>query len=118
VARYLFKNGSLGHAIKLGPVVADWPGVAVDRSGTAVVAWTEPGGSLVALAVWQGGLASSSGVTSVYARRFSSSGKFGTRRTLSSDGRVVRAAASPRGLYSVIWQQSSYPYAIRGRFGP
>lgn len=258
MARYLFPTGSLGRVIRLGPVVADWPGVAVDRSGTAVVAWTEPGGSLVArrirpghvsavrqimphaagigygmvsvssdrrgnavisfmrsdntakggpshvwarrwrrsgrlgavlrisraagsvhvynvvatgfagnsmvawsqwtsatrtavfarrisaagrlgpvirlgggdrpdiavgdsgagLAVWQGGLASSTDVTSVYARRFSSSGKFGPLRKLSSDGRVVRVAASPRGRYSVTWQQSSYPYAIRGRFGP
>lgn len=258
VGRYLFKDGSLGRAIKLGPVVADWPGVAVDRSGRAVVAWTEPSNALVArrlkpghisalrkimpavngigygmvqvsndrrgnavisfmrsnntskggpshvwarrwtskgrlgsvlhisrpaasvhfynvvatglsgssmvlwsqwtsgtatavfgrhisaggklgavhrlgagdrpdvavsdsgagLAVWQSGLASSTGQASVYARKFSSSGKFGPLRKLSSDGRVVRVAASPRGRFSVVWQQSTGPYAIRGRFGP
>lgn len=257
VARYLFKNGSLGRAITLGPVVPDWPGVAVDRFGTAIVAWTEPNGSVVArrikpghvsavkqimapvsgigygmvvvsvnrggdavicflrsnntgsaepphvwarrwtqkgrlsavlrispptgnvhfyhvvatdfagdsmvlwsqwtsttqtavfgrrisrtgslgpiirlgtgdrpaiavdddgagLAVWQG-LSDSMSVSKVYARRFSSSGSFGPLRTLSSDGRVVRVASSPLGRFSVIWQQSSYPYTIRGRFGP
>ena len=257
VARYLFKNGSVGRAMTLGPVVPDWPGVAVDRFGTAVVAWTEPNGSLVArrikpghvsavkqimapvsgigygmvvvsedrggdaticflrsnntghgepphvwvrrwtqkgrlgtvlhisppagnvhfyhvvatgfagnsmvlwsqwtsatqtavfgrrisstgslgpttrlgagdrpaiavgdngagLAVWQGP-SNSVGVSKAYARRFPASGPFGPLQTLSTDGRVVRVASSPLGRFSVIWQQSSYPYAIRGRFGP
>jgi len=67
--------------------------------------------------VWQGP-SDSLGVSKAYARRFASSGAFGPLRTLSSDGRVVRVASSPLGRFSVIWQQSSYPYAIRGRFGP
>ena len=38
-------------------------------------------------------------------------------QTLASDGRVVRADSSPAGRFTVIWQQQSYPYAIRTRTG-
>jgi len=55
--------------------------------------------------------------TKVFARKISRSGVFRPRVRLSSDGRVVRTASSPKGRFSVIWQQSSYPYRIHARFG-
>ncbi len=54
VARYFYENGSLGPVITLGAVIAEWPAIAVDRLGTAVVAWTEPDGRLVARRVRPG----------------------------------------------------------------
>jgi hypothetical protein len=46
--RRFSKDGSLGPVLTLGSAVADFPGVAIDRHGTAVVAWTEPGSKVVA----------------------------------------------------------------------
>ncbi len=50
------KDGSLGSVFTLGPAVADFPGIAIDRLGTAVVAWTEPGYKVVARRVSPGHL--------------------------------------------------------------
>jgi hypothetical protein len=53
-ARWFYDNGSLGPVITLGAVIADWPDIAIDRTGTATVAWTEPDRSLVARRVTPG----------------------------------------------------------------
>jgi len=100
--RRISRRGSLGPITRLG--TGDRPAIAVDDNGAGLAVWQGPSDSL--------------GVSKAYARRFASSGAFGPLRTLSSDGRVVRVASSPLGRFFVIWQQSSYPYAIRGRFGP
>jgi hypothetical protein len=54
MARYLYANGSLGPVITLGAVILAWPVLAIDRTGTATVAWTEPDGRLVARRVRPG----------------------------------------------------------------
>jgi hypothetical protein len=54
VARYFYENGSLGPMITLGAVIAAWPAIAIDRTGTATVAWTEPDRRLVARRVRPG----------------------------------------------------------------
>jgi hypothetical protein len=51
-------------------------------------------------------------------RRTGGHGVFGPVVRLSSDGRVVRAASSLAGSFSVIWQQNTAPWRIQARFGP
>lgn len=48
VARYFFKDGSLGHIMTLGSGSADGPAADIDRLGTAVVAWTASYAKVVA----------------------------------------------------------------------
>ncbi len=54
MARYIHKNGSLGPVITLGAVVPAWPAIAIDRTGTATVAWTDPDRRVVARRVTPG----------------------------------------------------------------
>jgi hypothetical protein len=54
VARYFHKNGSLGPVMTLGAGTAVWPTVAINRLGTATVAWTGSDGRLVARRVRPG----------------------------------------------------------------
>lgn len=54
VARYFYQNGSLGPVITLGGGSAAWPTITIDRLGTAIVAWSELDGRLVARRVRPG----------------------------------------------------------------
>jgi hypothetical protein len=99
--RRISRTGRLGAITRLG--VGDRPAVAVDDDGNGLAVWQSPGPPYDA--------------TKVFARKISRSGVFRPRVRLSSDGRVVRTASSPKGRFSVIWQQSSYPYRIHARFG-
>src|SRR5256885_2226764 len=53
-ARFFYKDGSLGPVMMRGAVAPDWPGVGIDRLGTAVVAWAAPDGRVVARRVTPG----------------------------------------------------------------
>jgi hypothetical protein len=100
--RRISATGTLGSIAQLG--AGDRPAVAVDDDGNGLAVWQSPGAT--------------SDQTRVDARTISRSGAFGTKVEVSSDGRVARTAASPSGRFSVIWQQSTWPYPIRVRLGP
>ncbi|MFC0625967.1 hypothetical protein [Kribbella deserti] len=99
--RRISRSGALGAITRLG--VGDRPRVALDDDGNGLAVWHSPGPPYDA--------------TRVLARPISTAGGFGVTTTLSTDGRVVRTAASPGGNFAVVWQQKSYPYTIRARFG-
>jgi hypothetical protein len=99
--RRIYRTGALGAITRLG--VGDRPDVALDDDGNGLAVWQTPGPPYEA--------------TRVLARPISTAGGFGTTVTLSTDGRVTRTAASPGGNFAVVWQQKSYTYTIRARFG-
>jgi hypothetical protein len=99
--RRISRTGALGTITRLG--VGDRPAVTVDDDGNGLAVWHSPGPPYEA--------------TQVYARTVSRGGVFASAERLSSDGRVPRTDSSPGGRFSVIWQQKSYPYQIRARFG-
>jgi hypothetical protein len=99
--RRVSRTGILGAITRLG--VGDRPAVAVDDDGNGLAVWHSPGPS--------------NKPAQVYARTVSRDGTFAGAEMLSSDGAVARTDSSPGGRFSVIWQQRSYPYQIRARFG-
>ena len=99
--RRISSTGALGAITRLG--VGDRPDVALDDDGNGLAVWQSPGPPYDA--------------TQVLARSISTAGAFGATVTLSTDGRVPRTAATPGGNFGVTWQQKSYPYTIRARFG-
>ncbi|WP_328992885.1 hypothetical protein OG394_01350 [Kribbella sp. NBC_01245] len=99
--RRITRTGALGAITRLG--VGDRPRVALDDDGNGLAVWHSPGPPYDA--------------TRVFARPISTAGAFGVTATLSTDGRVPRVDASPGGNFAVVWQQKSYPYTTRARFG-
>jgi hypothetical protein len=102
LGRRLTAAGTLGGPVSLG--LGDRPEVALDDNGDGLVVWHAPG--------------SPQDATQVKARTISQTGTFAAARTLSTDGRVARTDTSPTGRFAVVWQRSSYPYAIKAAFGP
>jgi hypothetical protein len=99
--RRMYRTGALGAITRLG--VGDRPRVALDDDGNGLAVWHYPGPPY--------------NPNRVLARPISTSGTFGTTAVLTTDGGVPRVDASPGGNFAVVWQQKSYPYPIRARFG-
>jgi len=81
-----------------------FPRITVDDYGSGLSVWQAPGPDTVP--------------NKLYGRKISRSGGFGPKILVSSDGRFARAASTPQGQLSVIWQQGSASWPIQARFGP
>ena len=100
--RRISRTGTLGPTTYLG--MGDFPAVTVDDHGSGLSVWQAPGPDTVP--------------NKLYGRKISRSGGFGPKILVSSDGRFARAASTPQGQLSVIWQQGSASWPIQARFGP
>ncbi|MFI8889110.1 hypothetical protein [Streptomyces paradoxus] len=106
LGRRLSAGGTRGGVTTLGP--GDRPDLALDDDGDGMV-------------VFHTVLPKSTppySYTKSSARLISRSGTFGTAKTLTSDGRVPQVDARPGSLFTVIWQQETFPYTIRSVTGP
>ncbi|MEV3853955.1 hypothetical protein AB0J38_06465 [Streptomyces sp. NPDC050095] len=104
--RTLSAGGTLGTVTALG--AGDRPDLALDDDGD---------GMLVYATVLPKSAPPYS-YTQVSAKLVSRTGTFGTAKVLTSDGRVPQVAARPAALFTVDWQQESYPYTIKSVQGP
>ncbi|MET9012900.1 hypothetical protein ABZX74_18555 [Streptomyces olivaceoviridis] len=106
LGRRLSATGARGAVTSLG--LGDRPAVALDDDGD---------GMLVFHTVVPKSTPPYSHTRSS-ARLISRSGTFGTTKTLTSDGRVPRVDTRPTARFTVVWQQESFPYAIKSVTGP
>lgn len=100
--RRLSASGTRGSISALG--AGDRPDLALDDDGDGMLVYHTPDGPYV--------------TQEVKARLVSRGGTFGSVRTVTSDGRVPQVSARPTARFHLVWQQQSYPYAIRGIAGP
>ncbi|GGS85622.1 hypothetical protein GCM10010254_01680 [Streptomyces chromofuscus] len=106
LGRRLSASGARGTVTALG--AGDRPDIALDDDGD---------GMLVHHTVLPKSTPPYS-FTRTSARLITTSGAFGTARTITSDGRVPQVGARPSSRFTVVWQQESHPYTIKSVAGP
>lgn len=99
-ARFFYKDGSLGRVLDLGSGSGDTPGVAIDRNGLAVVAWTEGNQNVVARRIRPGYMSD----RRVFTTPIADLGGFGVPRvSVDRDGDATLFFRSGGGAHPRFW---------------